>query len=183
MDEQAPPRWVVHRLTPHHDRDNFDCGVSSLNDFLTKRATQFDRRDLGRTFVALAPDSEQILGYYTLSSGSVSYEELPNTESRGLPSRIPIPVLHLGRLAVDLSAKGKGLGSFLLLDALRRGLVSGRSVAMRAVKVYAIDGSARAFYCKYGFVELLDDQQHLYLSMKQVAKLFPEQVADAEPIE
>lgn len=144
---------------------------------------QFDRRDLGRTFVAAAPDFAQILGYYTLSSGSVSYEELPNTESRSLPSRIPIPVLHLGRLAVDLSAKGKGLGSFLLLDALRRGLVSGRSVAMRAVEVYAIDDSARAFYRKYGFVELLDDQQHLYLSMKQVAKLFSDEGANADTSE
>ncbi len=183
MDEQTPSRWVIVRLAPHHDRHNFDCGVSSLNDFLTKRATQFDRRDLGRTFVAVAPESHQILGYYTLSSGSVSYEELPKTESRGLPSRIRIPVLHLGRLAVDVTAKGKGRGSFLLMDALRRGFVSGRSVAMRAVEVYAVDDSARAFYRRYGFVELLDDQQHLYLSMKLVAKLFPENAADAEPVE
>ncbi len=69
------------------------------------------------------------------------------------------------------------------LDGLHRGLESGRSVAMRAVEVRAINDSAHAFYRKYRFVALLDDKHHLYLSMKQVAKLFPEEVADAEPVE
>lgn len=170
------PKWIVERLGKHHDRSGFDCGVLSLDEFLKTRATQFEKRDLGRTFVAVAPkDVKNVLGYYTLASGAVSCDAIPAEEKSGLPSRMPIPVLHLGRLAVSKAAQGSGLGSFLLVDALRRGLIHGSSIAMRAVEVVAINEDARRFYLKYGFVELVDDRMHLYLSMKKVAKLFPDE--------
>lgn len=169
------PKWIIERLGKQHDRSGFDCGIESLNDFLKTLATQFDKRDLGRTFVAVVPhEPKKVLGYYTLASGAVSFDTIPAEEKAGLPSRMPIPVLHLGRLAVGKSAQGLGLGSFLLVDALRRGLIHGSSIAMRAVEVVAINEDARRFYLKYGFVELVDDRLHLYLSMKKVAKLLPE---------
>jgi len=170
----ADPKWSIERLGKHHDRSSFDCGIESLNDFLKTRATQFEKRDLGRTFVAIAPSSPKLVqGYYTLASGSVSVHVLPAEQRAGLPERLPIPVLHLGRLAVSKAAQGKGLGSYLLMDALARGLKHGQSIAMRAVEVVANNEDARRFYLKYGFVELVDDRMHLYLSMKKVAKLFP----------
>lgn len=168
------PKWIVERLGKQHNRSGFDCGVQSLDEFLKSRATQFEKRDLGRTFVALAPHNlKDVLGYYTLASGAVSFDTIPAEEKSGLPRKIPIPVLHLGRLAVTKSAQGLGLGSFLLVDALRRGLIHGSSIAMRAVEVVAINEDARRFYLKYGFVELVDERMHLYLSMKKVATLFP----------
>ena len=182
MAEDRSQKWIIERLRKDHDRSNFDSGVPSVDDFLKERATQFQKRGLGRTFVAVAPGCNRVLGFYTLSSGAVSFDKLPTKESRSLPSRIPIPVLHVGQLAVDKSNQGQGLGSFLLLDALRRGLRHADEVAMRAVEVYAINDEARQFYRKYGFVELLDDEQHLYIPMKKVAKLFPEEAASSETV-
>lgn len=174
----AESKWIIERIGKQHDRSGFDCGIASLNDFLQTLATQFEKRDLGRTFVAIAPTSPKIvLGYYTLASGAVRFDTIPAEEKSGLPSRMPIPVLHLGRLAVSKTAQGLGLGSFLLIDALRRGLTHGRSIAMRAVEVVAINEDARRFNLKYGFVELGDDRMHLYLSMRKVAKLFPDLLA------
>lgn len=174
----AEPKWIIERLSRQHDRNGFDCGVPSLDDFLKTRANQFEKRDLGRTFVAVAPhDLKNVLGYYTLASGAVNFDTIPAEEKTGLPTRMPISVLHLGRLAVSKVAQGLGLGSFLLIDALWRGFIHGSSIAMRAVEVFAINDDARRFYLKYGFVELVDDRMHLYLSMKKVAKLLPGEYA------
>jgi len=168
-------KWAIERLAKYHDRSNFDCGVEALSDFLRERATQFDKRNLGRTFVAVGPDSKIASGYYTLSSSAISFDVLPSADSRHLPSQIPIPVLRLGRLAVDKSTQGQGLGSFLLLDALWRGLRLAGEIAMYAVEVDAIDETARRFYEHFGFTTLLDDQKHLYFPMTKVSKLFPEE--------
>ncbi len=174
----ADPKWIIVRLGKQHDRSQFDCGIASLDEFLKVRATQFEKRDLGRTFVAVEPtDMTHVLGFYTLASGAVSFDTIPAEEKSGLPSRIPIPVLHLGRLAVSKVVQGGGLGSYLLVDALRRGLRHGSAIAMRAVEVFAVNDDARRFYLKYGFVELTDDKNHLYLSMKKVANLFPDEAA------
>jgi ribosomal protein S18 acetylase RimI-like enzyme len=82
-----------------------------------------------------------------------------------------VPVAHLGRLAVDRSAQGQGLGEHLLLDALWRiGRVE-RELGIHAVEVVAIDERARRFYVKYGFTELRDDPHHLFMAMKTVRKL------------
>lgn len=174
MAEGGKNKWVIERLNSSHDRKNFDSGVPLLNDFLTSRATQFEKRDLGRTFVAVSPNNRSVLGYYTLASSAVSFETIPHEDSRRLPSQIPIPVLRLGRLAVDKSTQGQGLGAYLLIDALRRGLRTAAEVAIYAVEVDAISSAARQFYEHFGFVSLLDDQRHLYLPMKKVARLFPE---------
>ena len=180
MAESGSRKWIIERLKSSYDRSSFDSGVPLLDDFLKARATQFDKRDLGRTFVAVSPTCHLVLGYYTLSSSAVSFATIPTAESRRLPSQIPIPVLRLGRLAVNKSCQGQGLGAYLLIDALRRGLRITGDVAMYAVEVDAIDAPARQFYAHYGFVALLDDQQHLYIPMKKVAKLFTEMPASSK---
>ena len=98
--------YIIEPLTGDHDRSLFDCGEESLNVFLKQFARQNDARGLGRTYVAGLPDETRILGYYTLSSGSIAVEQMPEK----LP-RYPVPVAHLGRLAVDLEARRDGLGS------------------------------------------------------------------------
>jgi GNAT superfamily N-acetyltransferase len=99
----------------HHRRENFDCGEESLNQFLKKFARQNQEKGFGRTFVAVLPNENQVLGYYTLSAGIVAFESV----SEKVP-RYPIPTAHLGRLATDLSMRGQGLGEWLLIDALER---------------------------------------------------------------
>jgi GNAT superfamily N-acetyltransferase len=162
--------WRIERLSDAHDRSGFSCGQPLLDDFLKKLAGQYDRRDFARTFVAVQPPDATVQGYYTLSGGSLDLSVLPEAVRKKLP-RHPVPVAHLGRLAVTQSAQGQKLGKLLLLDALRRCSQSSAEIALYAVEVVAIDDKARDFYLKYGFTPLTDDAHHLYLSMKAVHQL------------
>jgi GNAT superfamily N-acetyltransferase len=162
--------WAIERLERGHDRSHFNCGYASLNEWLQLRAGQFDRRDLARTFVAVRPGEQFVLGYYALTNHRVIYDALPPTESKGLP-KIDVPVVLLGRLAVDVSVQGRGLGSLLLVDALRRILEVAHEVGVRAVEVDAIDDNARRFYERFGFQSLLDDPRHLFLPLQTVRRL------------
>lgn len=164
------PEWHIQRLNRQHDREQFDCGHPILNDWLKQRSGQFDRRDLARTFVAVHTGENLISGYYALSNHRVAHEALPLDEAKGLP-RIAVPVVLLGRLAVDRTTQGMGLGTFLLIDALRRVQQIAEHVGVRAVEVDAIDEAARAFYLKFGFQSLLDDARHLYLPMAAIRQL------------
>ncbi len=160
--------YFVESLRRDHQRENFDCGESGLNEFLFFYARQNSERGLGKTFVAVK-DSQplEIAGYYTLSRGSVSFENIPEK----LP-RYPVRVVQLGRLAINLKAQGKGIGKLLFYDALSRSLIVSEQIGVYAVEVYALNETAREFYLKYGFQELSDDPFHLYLSIKSIRKLF-----------
>jgi GNAT superfamily N-acetyltransferase len=162
--------WHVERFGKRHDRSQFDCGVESLNDWLRKLVSQYERRDLARTYVAVQPGENLVLGYYAISNHRVGYEALPAEQAKGLP-RIDVPVVLLGRLAVDQSVRGQGLGEFLLLDALRRASDLAEQIGLRAVEVHAVNEPAQRFYLKYGFVPLLDDPRHLFLPMSVIRKL------------
>jgi GNAT superfamily N-acetyltransferase len=166
----AVDNWGIERLGAHHDRSSFDCGQESLNYWLKSNSGQFNRRDLARTYVAIRPDEPRVFGYYALSTHHIRYEELAASEARGLP-RIDVPMILIGRLAVDKSEQGKGLGEFLLLNALHRCERVSDEIGVRGVEVDAIDESARRFYLKYGFIELLDDPHHLILSLVTIRKL------------
>ena len=162
--------WVIERIRRQHIRDRFHSGERSLDEFLHRYARQNEERDVSRTFVATEPGQLVVLGYYSLRAGSVSASSLPESARRRLPA-YPVPVVHLGRLAVDTSARGRRLGEALLVHALRKAEHVSREVAAYAVEVMAIDDAARAFYRHYGFQELLDDRLHLYLPMKVIRKL------------
>src|SRR4051812_41688130 len=111
--------WEIQRLKKSHDRAGFSCGQPSLDNWLKERAGQFDRKDLSRTFVASALGDQTVLGYYAIATHRVVFDAIPLAEAKALP-RLDIPVVLLGRLAVDLSVQGQGLGSLLLVNALRR---------------------------------------------------------------
>jgi GNAT superfamily N-acetyltransferase len=166
----AQPNWVIERLSSKHTRTSFDCGQPSLNDWLKLRASQFEKRDLARTYIAVQKGDSAVWGYYAISTHRVTYEALAADQAKGLP-QIDIPVVLLGRLAVDQSVQGQGLGELLLVDALRRAQHIADQVGVRAVEVDAIDGQARVFYAKYGFVQLVDDPNHLFLPMQVIRKL------------
>lgn len=158
--------FTIEPLVTQHERDDFDCGEPTLNDYLKFYARQNDSRGLGKTFVATLPDSKKVIGYYTVSSGAIHFESIPDK----LP-RYPVPVVHLGRLAVDRSANGQGLGGMLLVDALRRTARLADQLGIFAVEIYALNENARRFYQRYGFESLVDDELHLYLSIKKIRKL------------
>ncbi len=162
--------WTICRLDRMHHRSLFDCGQRMLNDWLKNRASQFDRRDLSRTFIATRPGDSQVCGYYAISTHRVLYEVLPPNESKGMP-RLDVPVVLLGRLAVDRSVQKQGLGSLLLVDALRRALQISERVGIRGVEVDAIDEAAREFCLRFGFRRLMDDPRHLLMPMHEIRKL------------
>ncbi len=164
------PTWTIEQLRGSHDRGAFTCGKATLDDFLQKYATQYQRRDLARTYVAFLPPDLKVRGYYTLSAGAVDLSVLPDEKRKKLP-RHPVPVALLGRLAVDLTARGQRLGETLLLDALRRCGSLADDLGLFAVEVHAIDDEAVRFYLKYGFLALLDEPGHLYLPIKTVRTL------------
>jgi GNAT superfamily N-acetyltransferase len=162
--------WEIQKFDRSYDRSKFDCGTPLLTDWLTRQVSQYERRDLSRTYVAVRFDEKKVLGYYAISNHRVSFESLPRDQAKGLP-KIDIPVMLLGRLAVDKTVQGEGLGSFLLIDALRRAVRISDQIGIRAVEVNAIDNSARKFYLRYGFVPLRDDSHHLFLPIRVIRKL------------
>ena len=162
--------WLIERLARRHDRTAFACGQAALDDWLKLRASQYEKKDLARTYVAVRQGESAVLGYYAIATHRVGYEVLPEEQAKGLP-RIDVPVLLLGRLAVDRTVQGQGLGALLLVDALRRAQHLAEAVGIRAVEVDAIDEEARRFYVKYGFVPLADDPNHLFLPMQVIRKL------------
>jgi GNAT superfamily N-acetyltransferase len=164
-----PPPWLVEELTDH-DRSSFSCGHTSLDDFLKQYASQNAKTGVSRTFVALLPGEKHVRGYYSLAAGGVNLDLLTDEQRKRLP-KYPIPVAHLGRLAVDKQSQGQGLGSFLLVEALHRIVQVDRSIGIHAVEVVVIDDAARRFYLKYGFTELRDDPHHLFMPLKLIRKL------------
>ncbi len=163
--------WEISRIEKHHDRSAFDCGSEPLNVYIRRFARQNTDADIGRTYVATRPGETVVVGYYTIGAGSVSFDALPETERKHLP-RYPVPTVHIGRLAVDNSAKGQRLGETLLMHALEKAARLADEIGIRAVEVVAKDENARLFYSRYGFKSLLDDELHLYLSTTVVRSLF-----------
>lgn len=137
-----------------------------MNVYLQKYASQHQRKGAGRTYVATEDDAVRVLGYYTVSAGAVDFDTVPEN----LP-RHPIPVVLIGRLAVDIGARGRGLGETLLIHALRSAQRVAEIAGVYAVVVDALDKQAKSFYLKYGFKELADDQLHLYLPIRTINKL------------
>ncbi|MGO8746442.1 MAG: GNAT family N-acetyltransferase [Thermoguttaceae bacterium] len=164
------------RIEPYqsarHQRAGFDCGKPALNEFLRTLVSQYERRRLGRTFVAVRPgEPDTVVGYYTLAAGSIAVQHLPREAAAKLP-RHPAPAILLGRLAVDQRAQGQGLGRGLLVDALRRALELSASLEVFAVVVMAIDQGAAGFYAKYGFRQLLDAPLYMYTARGSGCPLF-----------
>ena len=157
---------TIERLSSHHDRRDFDCGVEELNSYLQRYSRQHERKGIARTYVATRDDDPRVLGYNTLSSSAISCDTVPEN----LP-RHPVPVALIGRLAVDITARGESLREALLIHALRSAQRAAEIIGIHAVVVDALDESAKRFYLRYGFAELADDHLHLYLPMKAIERL------------
>jgi GNAT superfamily N-acetyltransferase len=155
-------------LATQHVRGGFDCGDSALNDFLQRQSGQLARKGYGKTYVALAADGITVLGFVTLSVGQVETDQLPGTLK--LPHH-PAPVLRIGRLAVDRTAQGQGVGQQLMAFALQLSLEFSQQVALYAVIVDAKHEQAKAFYIALGFKATLDDPLCLYLPLATLKAL------------
>jgi GNAT superfamily N-acetyltransferase len=156
---------AVEKLAKHHDVSSFDCGKPPLNDWLKRFALINQQNDSARTYVVIR--SGRVVGYYSLSSGSVRKDESPARVAKGLANH-PIGVILLARLAVDRSEHGSGLGKALLVDALSRALDAADTIGARAILVHALDEDAVTFYRKFGFDPSPLDPRQLMLLMKDL---------------
>jgi GNAT superfamily N-acetyltransferase len=168
MQHTKPPLSSVEAITESHDVGRFDCGAhESLNDWLKRFALTNQKNESARTYVVQR--NRAVVGYYSISTGSVLPEEAPARIAKGL-ARHPIPVILLARLAVDKSERGTGLGKALLKDALSRIAHAADIVGARAVLVHAIDEQARKFYEYFDFEPSPTHELHLMLLMKDLRK-------------
>jgi GNAT superfamily N-acetyltransferase len=161
---RGPQLRPPERLIPDHDVATFDCGKPDLNDWLARQARRGDGRS-ARTYVVTI--DWRVVGYYCIAAGSVIRDELPKASLRkNMPDQVPVIVL--GRLAVDLKFASRGFGKGLLKDALLRSLNVSESVGARAILVHAIDDPACAFYRKFGFLSFPTNPLTLVLPMENV---------------
>lgn len=163
------PEHRIEALSDNHRRDEFTCGVLALDRYLQKQARRDISKGVSAAFV-LTPDGATISGFYTLSATELKLRDLPDEFVKKLPRYPSVPATLLGRLAVSTDFRRQGLGETLLIDAMRRVLISTRSVASAAIVVDAKDESARQFYLQYDFVSLPDQPNRLIFRVKKIAK-------------
>lgn len=150
-----------------HNVEGFDCGYVQLNHYLQKFALINHNNQSSRTYVVL--ERNRVIGYFSLSYGSVEHASSPPRVSQGL-GRYPIPVLVITRLAVDKSYQKRGVGKSLLKHSLLKAVAASEVAGLRAVVVHAKDDQAKEFYKKYGFEASPFDAMHLFLLMKDLQK-------------
>jgi GNAT superfamily N-acetyltransferase len=134
-------------IAPNHDLTAFASGEPTLDDWLRRRARANQISGASRTYVAA--QAGRVVGYYSLSSGAVAVAEAPSRARRNMPD--PVPVAVLGRLAVDRTWQGQGLGTLLLRDAILRTSRASEIIGMRGLLVHALTPAAQGFYERNGF--------------------------------
>jgi GNAT superfamily N-acetyltransferase len=147
VSADEPDVTTPQPLAAEHELDAFECGIAALDDWLKRRARRNEAEGASRTFVACV--GRRAVGYYSLAAGSVLHDAAPGNVRRNMPN--PVPVVLLGRLAVDRGWQGRGLGADLLADAVLRTLGAADVIGVRAILVHAISDEARRFYEKHGF--------------------------------
>jgi len=155
-------------LSATHVIDDFDCGEPVLNDWLKKRALKNENSGASRTFVVCHDDgvNNHVVGYYALATGSVMHKHAPSKIRRNMPE--PVPVMILGRLAVNKNMQSAGIGRGLLKDAILRTLVVSKQAGIRALLVHVLSDAAHKFYQQCGFIESPIDPMVLMISLKDI---------------
>ncbi len=157
-------------ITADHDLADFDCGEPSLNDWLRRRAFKNHAAGASRCFVLGAGPA--VVAYYSLSAGAISHEAAPKPMRRNMPD--PLPILLLGRLAVDRRYHNQGIGQALLRDAMLRAVSVAHEAGVFAILVHALSGPARQFYRSRGFVESPLQPMTLLMTIETVRSILAE---------
>jgi GNAT superfamily N-acetyltransferase len=160
------------RLNPGHDVSSFQNGKHpSLDEWLRSRALASEGLSARTYVICDAHRPDRVVGYYAISMAMEQRSGLPSAKlRRGMPEQVPL--LLIGRLALDRGVQGHGLGSDLLADALRRCLAAAEIAGARGVIAHAIDDDAVRFYEKHGFVHCPLGERVMLLPMETVRALF-----------
>ena len=149
-------------LHEEHRIDGFACGTASLDDWLKRRARANQISGASRTYVVA--EAGRVVGYYCLASGALAVNDAPGGHKRNMPD--PIPMAVLGRLAIDQSWQGRGLGAALLRDAVERTQAASAILGIRGLLVHALSEEAKAFYEYHGFAASPSRPMTLVMSLK-----------------
>jgi GNAT superfamily N-acetyltransferase len=160
------------KLSPDHDLSQFQCGEPDLDDWLKRRALQNEESGASRTYVILS--GRRIVGYYALAAGAAERASVSGRVRRNMPN--PVPVMVIGRLAIDVQYQGRGIGSALLRDAVLRTAQAAEIAGIRAVLVHAISETARRFYEKKGFAPSPVDPMVLMITLTDAASALRERL-------
>ncbi|MBO1347206.1 MAG: GNAT family N-acetyltransferase [Hormoscilla sp. GUM202] len=165
--------WIFFPLDGSVNRDNFDCGIPELNEYLQKYARQNHRKGIAITFIAISETaSRNVADYYSVSMAEIRRESLPENYRRGLP-RYPLPAMRIAQLAVDITMQGRGLGKELLMQCFKKAVRLSSEVGIFAVTVDAFDKEAKAFYLRYGLIPLEDNTLSLFIPMRTILNVLP----------
>jgi GNAT superfamily N-acetyltransferase len=162
--------YRIEKLSKKHQKRDFSCGKMALDEFLKTMAGQHARRNLSQTYVLTKSDAQVVIGYYTLTTTSVLPAFIPPHLAHKIPSAYPLPCALLARLAVDRHRHGRGIGGLFLVSAMRRVAAISESIGCYALLVDAKDENAKAFYEHFGFHTLLDDENHLFLTLGEISR-------------
>lgn len=166
IGDPAEKLSAPEKLTPVHDLFQFQCGEAELDGWLKRRALQNEERGASRTYVVCV--GHQVAGFYALSAGAAAHAVAPGRVRRNMPD--PVPVMVIGRLAIDLKFQGRGLGEALLRDAVLRTLQAAEIAGIRAILVHAISENAKRFYMKSGFAVSPADPMTLMITIDEAAR-------------
>ncbi|MDQ6775351.1 MAG: GNAT family N-acetyltransferase [Actinomycetota bacterium] len=155
-------------LASDHALEQFDCARATLNQWLQRDALQAAAAGSAGTYVTVDSQQDRVVGYYALTAAGLECEAATARIVKGMP-RYPIPVVLLARLAVDTTVTGRGLGAWLLRDAMSRTMTAGETIGVRALLVHAIDNPARDVYLRHGLEASPTDPLHLMILIKDIA--------------
>jgi len=164
-------RYRIEHLEKKHNKDNFDCGVTTLDNYLKTQANQDIKKNVAVTYVLTEENALQVLGYYTISSIGIFPGDLPDAIAKKMPRYSMLPGVLLGRLAVDRHMQGNKIGVYLLMDALKRSITVSEQIGTVAVVVEAKDEQAVAFYKHFDFINLADNHKRLFLPLHTIKKI------------
>ena len=173
MGQESPARDPLptpEPLNDDHQIEGFASGAPALDVWLKRKARANQASGASRAFVLCR--GERVVGYHALAAGSVSHELAPRKVRQNMPD--PIPVIVLGRLAIDATEQGNGLGRALLRDAVLRITAAADEVGIAAVLVHALNDRAKAFYLGAGFAESVGEPMTLFARIKDIKALMGE---------
>ncbi len=166
--DHLPPLSPPQPFGPDHDVETFTCGIDQLDDWLKRHALHNEIEGGSRSFVVCT--GNQVVGYYSLAAGSVMHGIATSKARRNMPN--PVPVALLGRLAIDQTWRGRGLGGDLLRDAVLRVLSTAQNIGIRAMLVHAISEEAKTFYERFGFRVSPIEPMTLMLTIAEMRRIF-----------
>lgn len=158
------PLRTPEPLRDDHLTDGFASGAPTLDNWLKSKARANQASGASRTYVLCR--GQRVVGFYALAAGSVSHDLAPRKLRQTMPD--PVPVIVLGRLAIDASEQGNGLGRALLRDAVLRITAAAEEVGIAAILVHALNDRAKAFYQGAGFVETTSEPMTLFVRIKDI---------------